>query len=56
MNKAIAYVLQQQNWMAGKYHIAFQASKARIISTKTEMNSMYRWMFCRTSGKEFSPQ
>src|SRR2546422_4932758 len=23
MNKAIAYVLQQQNWMAGKYHIAF---------------------------------
>jgi branched-chain amino acid transport system substrate-binding protein len=25
MNKAIAYVLQQQNWMAGKYHIAFQA-------------------------------
>jgi len=25
MNKAIAYVLQQQNWKAGKYNIAFQA-------------------------------
>src|SRR5438094_9435209 len=25
MNKAIAYVLQQQSWKAGKYNIAFQA-------------------------------
>ncbi len=25
MNKAIAYVLKQQNWKAGKYNIAFQA-------------------------------
>jgi branched-chain amino acid transport system substrate-binding protein len=25
MNKAIAYVLSKQNWMAGKFHIAFQA-------------------------------
>ena len=25
MNKAIAYVLDQQNWKAGKYNIAFQA-------------------------------
>jgi branched-chain amino acid transport system substrate-binding protein len=25
MNKAIAYVLQQQDWKAGKYNIAFQA-------------------------------
>ena len=45
MNKAIAYVLQQQNWMAGKYHIAFQpcndasAQLAKWDPTKCSANA-----------------
>jgi branched-chain amino acid transport system substrate-binding protein len=45
MNQAIAYVLQQQNWMAGKYHIAFQpcndasAQLAKWDPTKCSANA-----------------
>jgi branched-chain amino acid transport system substrate-binding protein len=45
MNKAIAYVLQQQKWMAGKYHIAFQpcndasAQLAKWDPTKCSANA-----------------
>src|SRR6059058_1248082 len=45
MNKAIAYVLQQQNWKAGKYKIAFQpcndasAQLAKWDPTKCSANA-----------------
>src|SRR5439155_1711601 len=45
MNQAISYLLQQRNWMAGKYHIAFQpcndasAQLAKWDPTKCSANA-----------------